>query len=403
MNEEISKKPELRFPEYNDEYNSGRFEDLFIFKKTNSLSRDQLNYSSGSVLNVHYGDIHTKLGMIVDIDLYNLSKVNESIEGGFDPESYCTDGDVIIADASEDYEGVGKAIELINIRDRKVVSGLHTILARPILDTFSRGYLGYYMNSKYIHDQIKFYAVGTKVYSISKSNLNKILVSYPSIVEQKKIADFLKLIDQSIENLEEKIRLLELQKKAIVSLVFSRKNNIGYKGGHDTKDWDAKLLGDICKITTGKLDANAMDKNGAYRFYTCAKDFSLIDVYAFDTDALLISGNGANVGYIHHYKGKFNAYQRTYVLDQFSHNISYVKFFLEKNLSYRIETEKKAGNTPYIVLSTLSMMPILCPSLTVQEEISGFFSLLDHQIDLNVILLDNMKLLKNSLFQKMFV
>ena len=66
-------------------------------------------------------------------------------------------------------------------------------------------------------------------------------------------------------------------------------------------------------MTTGKLDANAMVENGKYRFYTCAKDYYKINEYAFDTDALLISGNGANVGYIHHYEGKFNAYQRTYV------------------------------------------------------------------------------------------
>ena len=85
-------------------------------------------------------------------------------------------------------------------------------------------------------------------------------------------------------------------------------------------------LGNICNITTGKLDANAMVENGQYRFYTCAKDYYYIDKYAFDTEALLISGNGAYVGYIHYYKGKFNAYQRTYVLDQFTENIQYIKY-----------------------------------------------------------------------------
>ena len=69
-------------------------------------------------------------------------------------------------------------------------------------------------------------------------------------------------------------------------------------------------------VTTGKLDANAMVSNGEYRFYTCAKEYYQIDKYSFDTDALLVSGNGANVGYVHHYKGKFNAYQRTHVMDK---------------------------------------------------------------------------------------
>ena len=81
-----------------------------------------------------------------------------------------------------------------------------------------------------------------------------------------------------------------------------------------------------------------MVENGQYRFYTCAKDYYYIDKYAFDTEALLISGNGAYVGYIHYYKGKFNAYQRTYVLDQFTENIQYIKVYLDEFLSKRINS-----------------------------------------------------------------
>ena len=79
------------------------------------------------------------------------------------------------------------------------------------------------------------------------------------------------------------------------------------------EDWEVVNLGRTCtQVTTGKLDANAMKESGEYRFYTCAKDYCQIDTYAFDTEALLVSGNGANVGYIHYYKGEFNAYKRTY-------------------------------------------------------------------------------------------
>lgn len=60
-----------------------------------------------------------------------------------------------------------------------------------------------------------------------------------------------------------------------------------------------------------------MCENGRYKLFTCAKEVYSINEYGFDTEALLISGNGANVGYIHYYNGKFNAYQRTYVLDGF--------------------------------------------------------------------------------------
>lgn len=73
-----------------------------------------------------------------------------------------------------------------------------------------------------------------------------------------------------------------------------------------------------------------MQEKGRYRFYTCAKKYFWINEYAFDTEALLVSGNGAHVGYIHYFKGKFNAYQRTCVLDQFEENIFFIKYFLDE-------------------------------------------------------------------------
>jgi type I restriction enzyme S subunit len=92
-------------------------------------------------------------------------------------------------------------------------------------------------------------------------------------------------------------------------------------------------------------------------------------------EALLISGNGVNVGYIHYYSGKFNAYQRTYVLDGFIHNIEYVKYFLDMYLNERIYGEKKEGNTPYIVMGTLADMQIKLPIIKEQTKIANFLLL----------------------------
>ena len=134
--------------------------------------------------------------------------------------------------------------------------------------------------------------------------------------------------------------------------------------------WREVKLGDICKnITTGKLDVNAANPDGKYRFYTCAKNYYWIDIYAFDDEALLVSGNGAHVGYIHYYKGKFNAYQRTYVLTDFSADIKYLRYFMEKNLKNRIKAEVNAGNMPYIRLDTLTSMPIKIPVKFAEQKV----------------------------------
>lgn len=150
----------------------------------------------------------------------------------------------------------------------------------------------------------------------------------------------------------------------------------GYKQtevGLIPEDWLVTSLGNsFGKITTGKLDANAMSANGEYPFFTCAKEVYRINHYAFDCDALLISGNGANVGYIHHYNGKFNAYQRTYVLTEAKHDIHYLKVYIEVNLQERLRIEVNAGNTPYIVKSTLSDMLIGLPKSSAEQQRIAF-------------------------------
>lgn len=146
-----------------------------------------------------------------------------------------------------------------------------------------------------------------------------------------------------------------------------------------------------------------MVERGKYPFFTCARECYTIDNYAFDTDALLISGNGANVGYIHHYTGKFNAYQRTYVLDQFTENIDYVHVFLDRFLNPRIDAEKKAGNTPYIVLSTLSDMEIFLPDETTMGNIIKMFARIDKHIESSNQILECFILLRKGLMQQLFI
>ena len=164
----------------------------------------------------------------------------------------------------------------------------------------------------------------------------KLNIAVPNIQEQTKIASFLSAVDEKISQLTQKHELLSQYKKGMMQKLFSQQIRFKADDGSEFGEWEETELGKHCQIKTGKLDANAMRPNGEFRFYTCAKEFYLIDEYAFDTEALLISGNGANVGYIHYYKGKFNAYQRTYVLDQWQQNIIFIQYFLEQFLKERI-------------------------------------------------------------------
>ena len=226
---------------------------------------------------------------------------------------------------------------------------------------------------------------GTSVPQLTIPNFKKIKIPIPPLDEQKRIASALSKIDAYLENtiklIEEKERFKrEIAKKLLTCKEGENIPEARFKGFND--DWKTKTLENICKnIKTGKLNANAMEKDGQYRFYTCAKDYYKINTYAFDGEAILISGNGAHVGYVHYYNGKFNAYQRTYVLMDFTENILFIKYYLDIHLKYKINIENNKGNIPYIVLNTIKDMEIKFPSLEEQEKICGYLSLLDKEID----------------------
>ena len=132
-------------------------------------------------------------------------------------------------------------------------------------------------------------------------------------------------------------------------------------------------------IKTGKLNANAMVEGGEYPFFTCdAKPFK-IDTYAFDTEAIIVSGNGSQVGHINYYKGKFNAYQRTYVLADCSTAISmgFLLTYLKAYLRAYIMQHSKKGSVPYITMPMLESFRIPIPSSEEQARIVAILDKFD--------------------------
>ncbi len=230
--------------------------------------------------------------------------------------------------------------------------------------------------TEYINSKVKFNTEQTTIpqLTIPKVALCEILL--PPLNEQIAIANILSALDHYLYTLRALILKKESVKKALSFELLSQRKRL--KGFNQA--WQRVRLGDICEITTGSLDANEMVHYGKYRFYTCAKEYYFIDKYAFDTEAILISGNGAYIGYVHYYKGKFNAYQRTYVLDNFSEHIIFVKYFLTMFLQSHIQTNRNEGNTPYIVIATLKDFEILLPPLDEQIAIANILSTLDHEI-----------------------
>ena len=194
--------------------------DIFNFLPTNSLSRDKLEGKNGIVKNIHYGDIHTKLSALFDMKKESVPFISDAAISKIRESHYCKEGDIIFADASEDLDDIGKTIEIVSLNNEILVSGLHTLLARPPKGYFSSGFLGHLFQSNIMKKQIQTEAQGTKVLGISAKRLNDILVIFPTPEEQKAIADCLSSIDKLISEENEHIGRLKTHKKGLMQQLF---------------------------------------------------------------------------------------------------------------------------------------------------------------------------------------
>jgi len=166
--------------------------------------------------------------------------------------------------------------------------------------------------------------------------------------------------------------------------------------------WEQRKVGDYVDITTGKLDANAMKEDGKYDFYTSGIQKYKIDVSAFEGPAITIAGNGATVGYMHLADGKFNAYQRTYVLTDFQADRHFLFFEIGNKLPKKITQEARTGNIPYIVMDMLTNLQIVIPEKSEQEKIGQYIQQLDNLITLHQRKLEKLKTFKKAMLDKMF-
>lgn len=197
------------------------YEDVFSFYTTNSFSRENLNYETGEVKNIHYGDIHTKFSSRFEVREEAVPYINANVDlSKLKEENYCQEGDLVIADASEDYADIGKTIELIKLNKEKVVAGLHTFLARPNKAKMYKGFSGYLVQAPYVRKQVMTIAQGTKVLSISPPRLGKVKLVIPCIEEQQKIASFLSSIDTKIESVAHQITQTQSFKKGLLQQMF---------------------------------------------------------------------------------------------------------------------------------------------------------------------------------------
>ena len=201
-----------------------------------------------------------------------------------------------------------------------------------------------------------------------------------------------------LEKIETLISLRKHQLSKLDELVKSRFIEMFDGKGYPELKWN-----EVFNTTTGKLDSNAMVADGEYPFFTCAKEAFRIDKYAFDQEALLLAGNNAAGKYdVKYYKGKFNAYQRTYVLG-LKQNWSYqlFRYQLEDKLDY-LQQQSLGGLTKYLTIKILGELEFIVPPMDKQDEFTAFVEQIDKSEFEIQKSLEKLETLKKALMQRYF-
>jgi len=371
----MGNKPRIRFKGFNDDWEQRKLGETFEYLQNNTLSRDSLNYKNSNVKNIHYGDILVKFDELLDGSSNDIPYINSELDLSKFSKSLLRDGDIIFSDTAED-DAVGKAIELWNVNDPFILSGLHTIPCRPLIP-FGKGYLGNFLNSNSYRMQLRPLVQGIKVSSISKSALKDTMIEYP-------------------KNLDEQ----------------------GFKGFTDA--WEQRKFSEITYLSGIKNK-----ENKPYESYSISNEFGFIPqneqfenggtmktadksmYYIVTQNSFAYNPARINVGSIGYYdkpdnvivSSLYEVFKTTEIVnDKFLWH-----WFKSNQFNHLIEKYQEGGVRLYFYYDKLCKGTIELPTIDEQNKISNLLESLDLYITLHQRKLERLQEVKKGLLQKMFV
>ena len=345
-----------------------------VIRTTNFTNNGEIDYSNITLRNIEYTKCEKKKLKYGDIILEK--------SGGTDLNPV---GRVVFFDKNDtnDVYLTNNFTTTLRVKNNKINS------------KFLLLFLLYNYKYKGLH---KFYNKTTGIQNLQVSNLIKnTYVPLPETNIQSIIVEILDKIKSMIKKREKQILLFdELIKSRFIEMFGDPIRN--------EKGWEIDEWKNLFKTQTGKLDSNAMVEGGKYPFFTCAKEIFYIDEYLFNCEALILAGNNAAGIYdVKYYNGKFNAYQRTYVINLINKEYSYIffKFLLESKLKY-LKDASKGSSTRYLTISILNNLRFILPPLSLQNEFAEFVTKIDKLKFEAEKSLKEMENLYESLMQKFF-
>jgi type I restriction enzyme S subunit len=372
-----------------------RIDEVFTFISTNSFSRADLTTieTEQKIKNIHYGDIHSKYdSQILDVLNTNIPFIKDDAKLP-NKLNYVLNGDLVMADASEDYDGIGKCVEISQIKDEKILSGLHTFLLRAN-NKIEFGFRTYPFFNSAVSKQLKKYATGISVLSISKTNLRQLQIPLPPLPEQKKIAEILTTWDNAINKTTALIKAKEELKKGLMQRIFKEELEIG------KEKWKEVTLGKVLKFTprpTDKPSSNYLalgirshckgifqkpdfdpKSNAMDTLYAVKKDDLVVNITFAWEGAIAIANEEDEGGLVSH---RFPTYT-------FNKNVGIPEFFrhfiIQKRLRYLLGLISPGGAGRNRVMSKKDFVKLKfrLPPVSTQTKIANILETADKELEL---------------------
>ncbi len=419
--------PKLRFPEFQDDppWSAPLLEDLYEFKRTNTLSRDELNYVTGTIRNIHYGDIHTKFKPLFQVCEEHVPYVNPgSRSKGFDDDAFCEEGDIVLADASEDLNDVGKAIEVVSLQGERVVAGTHTILGTRRGNVPVVGFGGQLFQSAAVRAGIKKEAQGAKVYGISAKRISAVPIPIPpTVAEQQKIVDCLGSLDDLIATEVQKLETLREHKRGLMQQLFPQAGEtvpcLRFPEFSEDGAWEETTIGNMGEVITGSTPSTSKrDFYGGDFMFVSPADISdlrfveetnttltaagFAECRPIEKNSILFVCIGSTIGKVAQCSRLCATNQQINSLVASPAFVADFAYYLLDRESVRITRLAGKQAVPIINKSIFATVKVTAPAFSEQQRIANCLASLDARLAAQVQKISALKMHKQGLLQQLF-
>ncbi|WP_336667445.1 restriction endonuclease subunit S [Elizabethkingia meningoseptica] len=385
-NKSVKKFPNLRFPGFDEEWENKKLGEIATFSKGKGISKNEI-VDNGETECIRYGELYTFYEEVIS---QIQSKTNTDISSLVLSEA----NDVIIPASGETQIDIATASCVLK-------SGVALGGDLNIIKTKNNGvFLSYYLNSKKKLEIAKL-SQGISVVHLYSSQLALLNLKLPQFEEQKKLANFLSLLNSRIQTQKKIISQLKSQMSNLKDLIFEQQLRFKNDKENEFPDWKGSKLEDICEKKSSNISANKIEDNvGNYPIYGATGILKSIDFYEVENDYVSIIKDGAGVGRLIYCKGKSSVLGTLDIIQSKNVNLYFIFLLLS-----RIDFKKYiTGSTiPHIYFKDYKKENFQIPSIKEQEKIANFFKLLDDKINTESSLLIQYENQKKYLLQNLFV